>query len=250
MNEIKTNNLNANFIENNNLIINADDFGKDKLINEAIVYCLNNNLINSTSLMVGEPGFQEAISSINNFGYKNIGLHVNLTEGKPLSTFEADCFLQENGDWDPNKVWSPNLLKKEISKKFEAEIVFQLEKMADSILFPNHINSHHHIHTTPFLFPVFLKVALKFKIKLRLCQSYYENSYFKYYYRVGINQIIKSNRLAFSDSFESLNSWNSRKQMLRAKKIEIMVHPMFLQDYSKIIDSWENVDLIEQLCFE
>lgn len=243
--EIK--NLGAKILAKNNLIINADDFGKDKLINDAIVYCMNNNLINSSSLMVGEPGFEEATGFIKKYKFKNIGLHVNLTEGKPMSIFEIDFFLKENGDWDPEKMWSPKLLRKKISTLFEKEIILQLEMMADSILFPTHINSHHHIHTTPFLFPIFLKVAQKFKVKLRLSQSYYENSYVKYYYRIGINRIIKSKDLAFSDSFESIDSWISRYRKLGAKKTEIMVHPMFLPDYSKIIDNYDNVDFIKHL---
>jgi chitin disaccharide deacetylase len=239
--------LGVNLVSKKNLIINADDFGKDKLINDAIVFCLNHGLINSTSLMVAEAGFEEALDFIAKYDYKNVGIHINLTDGKPLSNFDLDYFLQENGFWDPNKVWSPKILKKEVSGKIEKEIKEQIEKMADHVFLPKHMNSHHHCHTTPFLFPIFLKVAQKFKIKIRLAQSYYENSYIKYYYRVGINQILKSKGVAFSDSFESIDSWNVRKNVLGSKKVEIMVHPMFLSDYSKIVDSWDQVDFVKHL---
>jgi chitin disaccharide deacetylase len=239
--------LGDKLLNKKSLIINADDFGKDNLINEAIVFCFNHNLINSTSLMVTETGFEEAISFIKKYDYKNVGIHINLTDGKPISNFDIDFFLQENGFWDPNKVWSPRILKKEVSMKFEKEITEQIEKMIEHVFLPQHINSHNHCHTTPFLFPIFLKVAQKFRIKLRLAQSYYENSYVKYYYRVGINQILKAKGLAFSDSFESIDSWKLRKNLLDSKRVEIMVHPVFLSDYSKIIDGWDQVDFVKHL---
>jgi chitin disaccharide deacetylase len=229
------------------LIINADDLGKNKLVNDGIVFCLNNQLVNSTSLLVNEPSFEEAVGYIQSYGFKKVGLHVNLSEGRPLQNCVPEFLLNEDGQWDSSKLWTPMLLKKEVSSLVEREIMTQFEKMVDSVFLPTHINSHHHVHANPFLFRIFLKVAKRSKVKLRIAQSYNENNYLKYCYRMMINNILIRSNLAFSDSFETLQSWQRRRHKLNKVKTEIMVHPMYLPDYSKIVDSFDNIDLIKKL---
>jgi predicted glycoside hydrolase/deacetylase ChbG (UPF0249 family) len=61
------------------IIINADDFGYNNIINY-----IKNGLITSTSILVNGESFEEAINyAITN---KNIsyGIHLNLTEFSPI----------------------------------------------------------------------------------------------------------------------------------------------------------------------
>jgi len=78
------------------IFINADDFGLDYLTNARISYCLLNKLISSTTLIVNMPGFNDAVKRIHKHNLSGkIGIHFNLTEGRPLSKEMID-FLSGN----------------------------------------------------------------------------------------------------------------------------------------------------------
>lgn len=68
------------------LFINADDFGLNASVNKAIVESFNSGLINSTTVMANMPGFEEAVNLIHEYKLdRNIGVHLVLTDGLPLT---------------------------------------------------------------------------------------------------------------------------------------------------------------------
>ena len=68
------------------IIINADDFGLSKDVNEAIDICIKKDYIQRTTLMVNMPQTLEAVKLAKDGGYLNkVGLHINLIEGIPLT---------------------------------------------------------------------------------------------------------------------------------------------------------------------
>jgi predicted glycoside hydrolase/deacetylase ChbG (UPF0249 family) len=90
------------------LIINADDFGMTQPINEAIIDLLYHKKISSTSIMVNMP-FAEEAKSLTSFSDISIGLHINLTQGKPVSEISRVYSLV---DEDENFYMKSVLLKK------------------------------------------------------------------------------------------------------------------------------------------
>jgi chitin disaccharide deacetylase len=70
------------------LIVNADDFGYSVPVNNAILRSFERSLVNSTSLMANMPGFGHAVDLIRGHAVLEgkVGLHLNLTEGFPLSS--------------------------------------------------------------------------------------------------------------------------------------------------------------------
>lgn len=88
-----------------NVIANADDLGFNTSINSAILHCFEKEYINSASLIVNMGGFDEAVDIIaRNNPIRNIGLHINLAEGKPVTNFNQLGYLDESGNWDFSKV--------------------------------------------------------------------------------------------------------------------------------------------------
>lgn len=81
------------------LVINADDFGMSQEVNKAIIYCLKNQLIDRTTLMVNMPYASEAAQMAKEAGlWDKVGLHVNLVEGKALSDrIKQTQFCDERG---------------------------------------------------------------------------------------------------------------------------------------------------------
>ena len=102
----------------NNLIINADDLGLSESVNDAIIYCLKNEYIDRATLMVNMPGTQDAINKIiSNSLQDKIGLHINLTEGRPLTTKIINTEFCEDGLMT-GKIFKTNPMSKVFLSKF------------------------------------------------------------------------------------------------------------------------------------
>ena len=63
------------------LIVNADDFGLNKAINDGIIDSFRNGCVTSTSLMTTENGFEDAIEKIKGNPSLDIGIHLNIVSG-------------------------------------------------------------------------------------------------------------------------------------------------------------------------
>src|SRR5882724_5151255 len=63
------------------LIVNADDFGRSTSINQAVIRAHREGILTSASLMVNEPGLDEAVSLARNHPGLGVGLHLSLLCG-------------------------------------------------------------------------------------------------------------------------------------------------------------------------
>ncbi|HJP62836.1 MAG TPA: ChbG/HpnK family deacetylase [Mucilaginibacter sp.] len=210
-----------------NIIANADDLGYGESVNKGILQCFEQGYINSTSLMTNMEGFDEAIDLIRaNPVISNIGVHVNLAEGKPLTDFKED-FLDADGNfavWKTNKV----LLSLNTAGKtaFAREINAQIEKALAKKIGVIHMDSHLHLHTLPAFYKLFAAASTQHKLKIRLAQTYNEGSYIKFYYRKYINSQFKKNDGNYSDRFETVERFLEYKdQHDKNIKVEVMLHP-------------------------
>src|ERR1035438_1607574 len=60
------------------LIVNADDFGLSPSVNEAVIRAHREGILTSASLMVNEPGFDEAVKLAKENPGMGVGLHLSL----------------------------------------------------------------------------------------------------------------------------------------------------------------------------
>src|SRR5580692_7283502 len=131
------------------IIINADDFGYSAPVNEAIVKSFRQLLINSTSLMANMPGFEDAINQLrtNPFLSNRVGLHLNLTEGDPLSEEIKKCprFCDATGGFAYKRRHPLFFLTATEQKAVYEEMKAQIEKMVSAGIYPTHLDSHHHV---------------------------------------------------------------------------------------------------------
>ena len=141
-----------------NLIINADDFGLNQHVNAAIVKSFGGGLINSTSVMVNMPGFSEAILLAEKNGFQTqIGLHVCLTQGQPISDLTGTPLVNRSGRFNKKYIYSAGIfVNSSIKKAITKEVNNQLDLLREKNINPTHINSHHDIHELPWLLPIFL----------------------------------------------------------------------------------------------
>jgi chitin disaccharide deacetylase len=212
------------------IIINADDYGLNSNTNAAIVYCLRNNIINSTTIMVNTSGFLEAVEMAEKYKLKNqIGIHINLTEGKPLSDLSLTGLTDENGNFIRKSMSSPKVyISSAVRLKVKSEIKQQYEKLLDYKINPTHIDSHHSIHVNPWISGIFTEFANERKQKIRISNDRFrKNLIFLAYYK-RLNKIYKRNKINFSDEFATVNSFIKYfKSNETHLTYEIMVHPSY-----------------------
>lgn len=141
-----------------NIIINADDFGMTKSINNAIIELMKLGTVTSTTVMVNMPHVQEAVLLLD-IPKISIGLHFNLTEGKPLSDpAEVKSIIDANGKFYDKKQLEfrakNNLIVKE---EVLLELKTQYEKLysiiGDRI---THFDSHQGLNRIPVVFKALL----------------------------------------------------------------------------------------------
>ena len=70
------------------IIVNADDFGISKEVNEGIVKGFQDGIISSTTVMANMPEFEEAMNLAKKNSKLGVGVHLNVIDGKALAIKE------------------------------------------------------------------------------------------------------------------------------------------------------------------
>ena len=134
------------------IIVNADDFGRSEEINTAILDGIADGVITSTTLMATGPAFDSAVREARRFPGASFGVHLNLTQHRPLTRHEAFApLLDASGEFRREGVyevgWTPRLVDAVTS-----EWVAQVGRARAAGMTVSHLDSHHHVHTLPHLF--------------------------------------------------------------------------------------------------
>ena len=189
------------------------------------------------------PGFKHAEHLIhtNKFLPGNVGIHINLTEGYPLTEKIKKCkrFCDDDGVFIYKRKQSIFLLTTNERIAVCKEIRAQINKIFISDVTPSHLDSHHHIHTEWGISKIVIALAKEFGIrKMRLCRNMgKDTNAFKRIYKSAFNFYLK-NKLGIggSDFFGEINDLvKMKKQIPPGKVIEIMTHPHF-DDHGNLVD--------------
>lgn len=143
------------------LITNSDDFGLTPSITDAIVDTHLNGIMTSTTMMANMEGFEYAVKMAKEYPSLGIGIHFNLTEGKPLTEIsKIPDLVDDRGYFKSNAVQRKNFLvgKRKLSQ-IKLELKNQLARLLDNNIVPTHFDSHHHITGVPLAFEASVIVA-------------------------------------------------------------------------------------------
>jgi predicted glycoside hydrolase/deacetylase ChbG (UPF0249 family) len=219
------------------VIINADDFGLSSSVNRAILCGIEQGLVTSTSIMANMPGFEEAVGLVRDRDELRgrVGVHLNLTEGRPLSQPILSCqlFCGADGLFYFKRQHPLFLLEKPVKAAAYEELRMQLQKVVAAGITPTHLDSHHHIHSEWAVVPLVRRLAQEFRIpRIRLTRNMgRQPSYLKRLYKTVFNrwQLGRHTGLNNTDLFGDIGDlvYQSRSGWPEGKKIEIMVHPQF-----------------------
>jgi predicted glycoside hydrolase/deacetylase ChbG (UPF0249 family) len=129
------------------LIINADDLGYSPHRDAAIFELFRMGKITSASLIVNGPTAATASERARLVGLP-IGLHLNLTEGEPLTSglVKADGKLAYKMEFRRLAHCAP----KDFIEAVDEEVAAQLERFkALTGAYPTHVDGHQHVHILP-----------------------------------------------------------------------------------------------------
>ena len=143
---------------NKNIIICADDFSLNDSVSKGIINLANTKKISATSCMTNMPTWSQhsellkpLLSDI------DIGLHFNLTEGRPLS--KTNNFFNNNNFFSLNnlisKAYRRQLKKIEIKAELNAQITAFFSQMG---CMPAFIDGHQHIQQLPIIREAIIEV--------------------------------------------------------------------------------------------
>jgi hopanoid biosynthesis associated protein HpnK len=144
------------------LIVNADDFGRSRSINEAVIRSHREGILTTASLMVNEEACAEAIELAKQHPTMGVGLHLTLLMGhSALSPREIPGLVNERGEFldDPVKVGFKYFFRRELREQLRKEIHAQFARFRATGLPLDHVNGHLHLHLHPTVFRILMEDA-------------------------------------------------------------------------------------------
>jgi chitin disaccharide deacetylase len=239
------------------LIVNADDFGHSEAVNRAILMSFDYSLVNSTSLMANMPGFDHAIGLFHQHNqlHQKVGLHLNLTEGAPLTRGILGCpvFCGAGGRFRYDRARSLFRLGRRERDAVYEEFKAQLERALAAGVRPTHLDSHHHIHTEWAIAPLVCRLARVYGVpRVRLTRNMglvaglprrlYKKVFNRWWLgrRSGL-----VNTDYFGDVADMMTFLAGSRPLDERLSFEIMVHPL-LDERGRLVDL-DRKDLQQEL---
>ncbi len=150
------------------LIVNADDFGASASINQAVIQAQREGILTTASLMVNEPGFDEAIALARQNPRLGVGLHLTLSHGHAaLPPEKISGLVNSRGEFsnEPVATGLRYFARRNLREQLRREIRAQFEKFRATGLRLDHVNGHLHFHLHPTVFPLVMELTEEFGIR-------------------------------------------------------------------------------------
>lgn len=142
------------------LIVNADDYGYFRCVSRGIVKAATDGIVTATGVFANAPHFTEQAAMLRDCDILDVGVHLNLTEGTPLTSELRRSFSRGSGRF-PQKfaiaraILSGAIKTEDIQREWRA----QIERCLENGLRLKFLNSHEHLHMLPRLFPIVRALA-------------------------------------------------------------------------------------------
>ncbi|MFN0087632.1 MAG: carbohydrate deacetylase [Blastocatellia bacterium] len=149
------------------LIVNADDFGFTPGVNRGIIDAHARGIVTSATVMVNMPAFEEAARLAREHPSLGVGLHFNLTQGRPAADpSRVAGLLDDRGEFPGTSTalaW--RLLRGRAARdEIALELRAQIERAQSHGLRLTHIDSHKHAHALPPVFEIIIDTIGRYGI--------------------------------------------------------------------------------------
>jgi predicted glycoside hydrolase/deacetylase ChbG (UPF0249 family) len=149
------------------LIVNADDFGYAEAIDRGIVEAFDRGIVTSASIMATGEAFEHAAALARGRPELDIGVHLALTEHRPLTAAALGSGLVSSDGRLPPSVaaLASRLLAGRVSAAtLRAELRAQIERVRSAGLAVSHLDGHRHVHALPRVASIVADLAAEYGI--------------------------------------------------------------------------------------
>jgi hopanoid biosynthesis associated protein HpnK len=144
------------------LIVNADDFGLTRGVNQGIIRAHREGILTSATLMATAPAFEHAVAlALANPGL-GVGCHLVLVGGRAVappheisSLADSDGRLPVSLPGFAARVSAGTIRPADIERELRAQIV----KIRDAGIQPSHVDSHKHTHVHPIVMELIARIV-------------------------------------------------------------------------------------------
>jgi predicted glycoside hydrolase/deacetylase ChbG (UPF0249 family) len=144
------------------LIVNADDFGLTPGVSAGILAAHRHGIVSSTTLLATAAIDAGQLAALRD-GSLGVGLHVNLTLGRPLSGARSLVDVDGRFVRDAN-----HAVARANARDVEREVTAQIEKFASLMRRePTHLDTHHHVGLLSPVTQVILDAARRLGVAVR-----------------------------------------------------------------------------------
>jgi chitin disaccharide deacetylase len=137
------------------LIVNADDFGFTRDVNEGIVEAHREGILTATTIMANGDAFEHAVALARETPSLDLGCHLVLVQGRSVA--------------DPSKELPATvgeLAKALLRRRIPVydELLAQVRKIVRAGIRPTHLDTHKHTHLLPPVLDALARLAREFRI--------------------------------------------------------------------------------------
>jgi len=150
------------------LIVNADDFGLTRGVNQGIIRAHREGILTSATLMATAPAFEHAVAlALANPGL-GVGCHLVLVGGKAVappqeisSLADSDGRLPVSLSGFAARVSAGTIRPADIERELRA----QIEKIRGAGIQPSHVDTHKHTHVHPIVMEIIARIVPDYGIR-------------------------------------------------------------------------------------
>lgn len=149
------------------LIINADDYGACREVNQAVEQLALAGRLGGISVLANGQCWAQAVDFLRDSRALSAGVHLNAVEGQPVSRApEVGILVGRDGSF----VGLRSLLRQwlldpvRVCRAVEIEWRAQIERLLRARVKLTHADSHRHLHAFPLAYPIAVRLCHEFGI--------------------------------------------------------------------------------------
>ncbi len=150
------------------LIVTADDFGAAPEVNAAVEAAHHDGILTAASLMMTGSAADDAVARARKMPSLRVGLHLVLTEGRPLLPAAAvRRLVDSHGNFrsDMARLGAAIFFSPRARAELQAEMTAQFEAFRNTGLQLDHCNAHKHFHLHPTIGRLMVDIGRRFGLK-------------------------------------------------------------------------------------
>lgn len=216
------------------VVVNADDLGASPEVNEGIFAMMERGRVTSATIMGNGPAVEAALRGAKRFPQCSFGIHLNLTQYAPLTRAPGLAPVLRDGELARDRLLAAPRRPSLVYAAFQ-EWRAQVGRVVDAGVPVSHFDSHHHVHTMPFLLPALKALMAHFRVRrIRITKNLYTAAMRparrklleKAAFNAALRHVLPRARTAATfTEFQSFYDLVKGGEPIDTPSIELMAHP-------------------------